>query len=311
MFKKLSTTFVLLSFVMIQSIWAQSLLNNSREEARITGEKVKINLQTIYFDHTEDVLFDNGPLVNLPGGGFGGADASVLQSTSLGMGTYGFGAQQTANNSVADDFTSSASWNIETISFFSYQTGSTTTSTITGVYVQIWDGDPSAGGSVIYGDLTTNRLASTSFSNIYRSIETDLLNNQRPIMKVDATINTTLPAGTYWVQWQYTGSLASGPWAPPITIAGQSTTGNALQNQAGTWLALTDIGPQGLPFIITGTSGAPCPVGPATNPTPVDGAVDVDINPGNATWTNGAGTTQVEVFFGESGNMVSDRKSVV
>jgi len=132
-----------------------------------------------------------------------------------------------------------------------------------------------------------------------------LLNNQRPIMKVDATINTTLPAGTYWVQWQYTGSLASGPWAPPVTISGQSTTGNALQNQAGTWLALTDVGPQGLPFIINGTSGAPCPVGPATNPTPIDGAVDVDINPGNATWTNGAGTTQVEVFFGESGNMVS------
>ena len=32
-----------------------------------------------------NAIYDNGPLVNLPGGGAGGADASVLQSTSLGM----------------------------------------------------------------------------------------------------------------------------------------------------------------------------------------------------------------------------------
>lgn len=56
---------------------------------------------------------------------------------------------------------------------------------------------------------------------------------------------------------------------------------------------------------VTGNDGAPCPVGPATNPSPVSGATNVSINPGNATWTNGVGTTQVEVFFGPAGNSVS------
>ncbi len=60
-------------------------------------------------------------------------------------------------------------------------------------------------GTVIYGDLTTNRLSTnggTGFSNIYRSAETTPLGTTRPIMVVVADINTTLAAGTYWIQWQ-------------------------------------------------------------------------------------------------------------
>ncbi|MDP3832309.1 MAG: T9SS type A sorting domain-containing protein [Ignavibacteriaceae bacterium] len=49
-----------------------------------------------------------------------------------------------------------------------------------------------------------------------------------------------------------------------------------------------------------------CPVGSAFNPTPSNGTTGVNTNaPGNATWTNGAGTSQVEVFFGPAGNVVS------
>jgi hypothetical protein len=40
-----------------------------------------------------------------------------------------------------------------------------------------------------------------------------------------------------------------------ITIQGQTTTGNALQNQSGSWVALTDVGPQGMPFVINGNGG--------------------------------------------------------
>ncbi len=53
------------------------------------------------------------------------------------------------------------------------------------------------------------------------------------------------------------------------------------------------------------STGPPCPVGVATNPTPADGATGLSLDPGAATWTNGAGTTQVEVFFGPAGNMTS------
>ncbi len=209
------------------------------------------------------VLFDNGPMITHPGGGFGGADASALQSVSgPALTTYGFGAQQTAGNSMADDFTVTGTWTLNTITFFSYQTGSTTTSTITGIYAQIWNGAPNAGGTVVWGNLTTNLLASTTFTNIYRSIETDFLASNRPIMEVVANVaGCELSSGTYWVQYQFTGSLASGPWAPPISIWDQGETGNALQNTSTGWAAaVSGTAPntyaQGVPFIIEGTSGS-------------------------------------------------------
>ncbi len=73
-------------------------------------------------------------------------------------------------------------------------------------------------------------------------------------MTAVGTVNTVLPAGTYWLDWQVGGSLASGPWAPAITILGQTTTGNAMQQtvSTGVWANFIDVGPQGLPFIIEG-----------------------------------------------------------
>jgi hypothetical protein len=210
------------------------------------------NFNVPMWDGPDVVLYDNGPLVTHPGGGFGGADASALQ-TALAMGIYGFGHQFLNGNRMADDFTvtDSGGWDVQTITFFAYQTGSGSGSTITGVYLQIWNGDPSAGGSVIWGDLTTNRLANTAWSNTYRVLDTDLLGSTRPIMANTATVGTTLPAGTYWLDWMTDGSLASGPWAPPISILGQTTTGNAIQ-YTGSWAAALDVGQQGMPFIIEG-----------------------------------------------------------
>jgi hypothetical protein len=204
----------------------------------------------------EVVLYDNGPLVTNPGGGAGGADLSALQ-VSLGMNTLGAGHQFSLGYSMADDFTvtDAAGWQIDDITFFAYQTNSTTTSTITGVYVAIWDGDPSAGGTVVFGDQTTNRLVTTGWSNIYRASDTTPTSTVRPIMENVATVNTVLAQGTYWVQWSSDGSLSSGPWAPPISILGQTTTGNALQYTTS-WAPFLDSGtstPQGLPFIINGS----------------------------------------------------------
>jgi len=47
------------------------------------------------------------------------------------------------------------------------------------------------------------------------------------------------------------------------------------------------------------SAGPPCPVGEPTDPNPVNGAMDVDINLPQISWTNGTGTapTQIEVFF--------------
>jgi uncharacterized repeat protein (TIGR01451 family) len=201
----------------------------------------------------EDVLWDNGPFVTHPGGGFGGADASALQ-TALGMITYGFGHQYLLGYHVADDFTipPGETWTIENIAFYAYQTGSGTISTITGVYLQIWDGPPDdLGSSIIWGDLVTNRMVDTTWTNSYRVLDTGLLDSSRPIMVSTAAVGIVLSEGTYWLDWNSDGTLASGPWVPPVTILGQTTTGNAKQYTTG-WADLIDVGPQGLPFVIMG-----------------------------------------------------------
>ena len=202
------------------------------------------------------LLYDNGPMITHPGGGLGGNDASALQ-TALGLTIYGFGSQVVNNNSMADDFVITGSgWNIDEMQFFTYQTNSGTTSTINDLRVQIWNGPPNAGGVVIWGDMTTNRLTSTNWTNIYRVLDTDLLNGARPIMRAVAQFAPAinLAPGTYWVQFQFGGTGASGPWAPPISILGTTTTGNGLQSLAGVWgQALDGTFQQGLPFLIMGT----------------------------------------------------------
>lgn len=203
------------------------------------------------------VLHDNGPLVTHPGAGLDGADVSRLQNSTLGMTTLGAGHNAAGGISVAEDFSVPAGgWDVDSFVFYAYQTGSTTASTITGLYYVIYDGDPTLTTTqVIYNMSITNTLVATGWSGIYRDSETSVGNTARPIMASAADAGIFLPEGNYWIEWAATGSLASGPWAPPITILGQSTTGNAKQYLGG-WGDLLDDGsltPQGLPFLVLGT----------------------------------------------------------
>lgn len=209
------------------------------------------------FVYPEAILWDNGPQVTHPGGGFGGADASALQTTD-GMNTLGFGNQFDLHYRMTDDFeiANLGGWQIENITFFAYQTNaSTSPSTITGVYYQVWDGPPNSPSSIVWGDLTTNRLISSVWSNIYRVPDDEMLLTTRPIMANRVSAGFTLPPGVYWLEWTTDGSLSSGPWVPPIAILGQTTTGNAMQFTTS-WAPALDSGtntPQGMPFIIEGT----------------------------------------------------------
>jgi len=199
------------------------------------------------------VLYDNGSMVNSPGTGAGGADESLLQAPLTG---YGTNFNHAVYYRVADDFTVSGNpWTVTSIEFYGYQTGSTTTSTFTAAYCRILNGNPSLPGStVVWGDTTTNRLSSTSFSNIYRVNATG--NTQRPIMKL--VVNTTglsLPAGSYWIEFSALGSLTSGPWCPYVTINNTPTTGNGLlyTGTSGGYVAINATYGQGVPFKINGT----------------------------------------------------------
>jgi hypothetical protein len=122
---------------------------------------------------------------------------------------------------------------------------------------------------------------------MYRVLDTDLTNADRPIMAVVGTVGTVLPPGTYWLDWQFNGTLSSGPWQPPISILGVTTTGNAMQYTSTGWANLVDVGPQGLPFIIDGAASQ-CMM-PEDIPW-------LSVSPDAGT-TAGGGSTPVDVTF--------------
>jgi hypothetical protein len=211
-------------------------------------------------------LYNNGPVWNAV---YGTYLESILQSVTLGMSTYGFGHAISGGYRMADDFVVPAgeTWDIQSITFFAYQTGSTTNpSTFTNYVVQIWNGVPGV-GTVIWGDLTTNRLTGSVWSGVQRTLENTHATN-RPIFANTCSVPVQLTAGQYWLDWQCSGTLTSGPWAPPIAILGQAVTGDAYQYSPTTltWGPANDGGTglprQGMPFIIEGA--IPTPVEAAT-----------------------------------------------
>lgn len=207
-----------------------------------------------------DVLWDNGPLVTTPGGGYGGADVSERQ-TLLDEHIIGVNHDPGSLTRLADDFmvTYPGGWTIDTITFYAYQTGSSTTSTIEQVYLRIWDGHPRlASSNVVFGDTTTNRLISTTWSGIYRADDVAPLDHQRPIMENDVDVGVTLGPGTYWLDWQSDGSLSGGPYAPPVSLPGQTHPegANAWQGISTSWYGVIDGGSgtwDDLPFLINGS----------------------------------------------------------
>jgi hypothetical protein len=123
-------------------------------------------------------------------------------------------------------------------------------------------------------------MVSTAWTSAYRVIDDNLDNTDRPIMANQVTADVYLPPGTYWLDWQANGSPNySGPYAPPITINGQDTTGNAVQ-YTNSWQEVVDtatVTPQGFPFIIEGSPGGSACTSPADIPwlevSPASGAV--------------------------------------
>ncbi|MBL1124533.1 MAG: hypothetical protein D8M26_16815, partial [Ignavibacteriae bacterium] len=278
------------------------------EESQITSEKpnkIPVNISPQipqYFPELFE-LYSNGPFVTNPGGGPGGADGSVLQNSTLGLNTLGFGWSRNSSIFIADNFTvpDGTNWSIDSLRFYGYQTGSSTTSSFTSVYVAIYKGNPVYGLTPVYGDTTTNRLSNTYWTGAYRYSET-ALGTTRPIMAVVAsTPGLNLSSGEYWIMVSAGGSLSSGPWMPPISILGEPNTGNALQQISGSWQELIDNGVltnQGIPFKIFGTTVAPSGPGFAKNPSPYDGSVIAPYPNVTLSWSNPTKATSVQVWFG-------------
>lgn len=204
-------------------------------------------------------LWNNGPLVTNPGAGAGGADVSQVWA---GQGLFGASFSQPAY-SRAENFTvSGGGWNISSMTFFGYQTGSGNSSTITGLYAQIWNGDPRSGGTVVWGNMTTSIMSSTAWTGIYRTDAT-LSTTNRPIMDIVANgLNVSLADGQYWIEFAATGSSPSGPWVPLVSSPSAAVIGDSLLYTVSStsWSEqIANTNGQGfeLPFILSGTAAVP------------------------------------------------------
>ena len=205
-------------------------------------------------------IFNNGPIITNPGEGYEGANVSIAPAV-LNY-TAGFIMNKTTGYRLADDFQVPAgeTWNLTAVKLYGYQTGSSTISTFTGLYARIWEGRPGdLGANPVWGNDGANILTGSVFSGTYRVQENQsITNNTRPVMELSGVVSTSLGAGTYWLEWTTTGSSASGPFNPPVSIVGQPATGNARQLTPTGW---TDVRmgvyppqyPQDFPFLLEGT----------------------------------------------------------
>jgi hypothetical protein len=210
-------------------------------------------------------LWDNsaqgpGTLITHPNGMTGTAAGS--HRSAISPGSTSFGAGGTGAIRLADNFTvSGAGWTISSFQFFGYLTNATTPGA-TALTLRIWNGTPgAAGSSIIFGDATTNVLTSTGWAvgpggaAIYRTDTTDTANTARRVQQLTANINLTLGAGTYWVDFNYTGVSFTPYLSSPTSRPG----GNAVQfGTTGAWAPLVDGAPADnigadLPFVIQGT----------------------------------------------------------
>ncbi len=180
---------------------------------------------------------------------------TTSSNTTGGVGCQVIGAA--TNNRCADDFTVPVgeTWTVSSVVTFAYQTGfAGGTSPIVGATLRIWSGFPGAAGStIVFGDTTTNRLGSSTNSNLFRIFNTTtpapgtVPGTTRIIWQntINVSPSAVLPAGHYWVDFQTDSGATTGNFAPSITIP--NTRGamvyNGLQNiNAAGWLPLIDTG---------------------------------------------------------------------
>jgi hypothetical protein len=236
------------------------------------------------------VLFDNGPLstgatsssgVAAPAGTTwsevqNDAGNCLESNTTSGFSSY-LGASPTQFR-LADDFTVPAgeTWNVTSVRVYGYRTGLTNPS-FTAANLVIWNGRPGdAGSTIVFGDTTTNRLSTSAFTDMYRIFNSTCPapgtapGTTRPIWNADLTASVSLPAGTYWVDFQ----LASGTsviFSPGVTLVGMRGRpgSNSRQYVGGTTNAWQDAIAAGNPgtapdvpqeqaFVIMGTRGSTC-----------------------------------------------------
>lgn len=245
-------------------------------------------------------IYTNGPLstgaVSLGGtsapAGFTWSEVqNNTGSTTESNTNAGFGAlfNNAGTNSLqlADDFVVPAGqvWNISSFDFYGYKTGYTGTAVpVDQARIQIFSSDPSVAGAIsVAGNMTTNVFdaANSGVTDMYRIFNSFVVippatsasapGTTRKIWRYRGNLAATLPAGTYWVVFQFHDTAETASFFPPVTITGSrgAATANAKQNVVAStatgavlgWVNVVDGGNpatapdynQDFPFLINGT----------------------------------------------------------
>ena len=203
--------------------------------------------------HAEPLLFDNGTFVTGVGTGPGGTDISQADP-SPGVITIGFNANAappTGPLRVGDDFIISGApaggggVRLNHMHFYGVQSNSITTNVQFGaIYVAIYNASPAAGGTIIAGDFTTNRLRSSTWTNAYRLSSSGSPSTSRPITRLDVDMSwvPALQDGTYFMMVSAVGDVAltANPNPQAIFVTPHRVTDNGLQYANSNYIATYD-----------------------------------------------------------------------
>ncbi|MCC7390502.1 MAG: hypothetical protein IT431_17250 [Phycisphaerales bacterium] len=174
---------------------------------------------------------------------FGGALGADISAPYKDFATLGLPAELGVAHA-ADDFDIPEGQSLypDTVVVHAYQDGAPAAGgpTITGAFARIWDGPPGA-GTVVAGDLVTNRLDAATFNGAYRVDAADPDNTSRFIqdLELDLFGMPALPYGTYWLEIALVGAPAYGqpnvipsPWPSASDNAAINSGGSNIWDSA-------------------------------------------------------------------------------
>jgi hypothetical protein len=207
----------------------------------------------------QSLLYDNGTFVTHPGAAPNGADNSVSQPSPF---VPSLGNDHTTTNNgtlkIAENFTATAAWDLTELHFYEVQSQSANFHTdfrIPEAYVEVYNADPRQGGTIIAGDMVTNRLTGGVWTNCWRLLSNGAQSNARPIFQcnIDMTWVPVLPPGEYWFAVSVEGEpgLTTAIGSIPLV---QQPGMNSTQFFNGNWVSL----PIDFAFKLFGTVAPSC-----------------------------------------------------
>ncbi len=171
-------------------------------------------------------------------------------------------------------------WTVSTISFYAYQPGAGAAPPFASGTISVWRGRPGAANStVVFGDTTTNRLASPTRMNLYRIFNTSGLppgagaDLSRSLWRVDFSLpSVALGPGVYWLDVGLSPAQAGGQaflaTVKPARVKSANESAVQLRPAPGgsAWATLGEShifpfsppNPVGVAYIVRGTAAPSC-----------------------------------------------------